>query len=237
MTYPDEGKMTNKKSVAHHEAGQAFTPAVVKVGDGGRGFVVETERGDRLVITAAHCLPVLPPPHPWSHIPERTYGSLLGPLGKTKPAVYAECLFADPLADIAVLISPDNQELGDEAAAYDELMESVARPFPVADAPQEGVERIELPGGGPFGGIIEVPTPGRGDALLLTLDGKWIKYAVERRGMWLSIKDEKRVKRGMSGSPIVSMNGRAIGLVSSASLNPVLLEALPPRIRLRKDQG
>jgi hypothetical protein len=33
--------------------------SVIKVGDG-RGFVVETEREERLIITAGHCLPQLP---------------------------------------------------------------------------------------------------------------------------------------------------------------------------------
>jgi hypothetical protein len=80
------------------------------------------------------------------------------------------------------------------------------------------------------------PTPGLGAALLLTLDGKWIKHSVKRRGPWLWIEDEKHIKSGMSGSPIVSMSGQAIGLVSTGSLNPALLEALPPRIGLRKNR-
>ena len=97
-----------------------LTSAVVKVGKGGRGFIVETKRGDRVVITATHCLTAikpLPPAHPFSYTEERTYGNLLGPLGKAKPTVWAECLFADPLADIAVLCSPDEQALFEQADA------------------------------------------------------------------------------------------------------------------------
>jgi hypothetical protein len=74
--------------------------AIVKVG-GGRGFVVQGER-DRLVITAGHCLPDFPTCHSSSHTEERTYKALLGSLGE-KPAVWAECLFADPIGDVAVL--------------------------------------------------------------------------------------------------------------------------------------
>ena len=73
-------------------------------------------------------------------------------------------------------------------------MESVARPFPVADAPQEGTERTKPPYGGRFGGTIATSTPGLGAALLLTLDGKWIKHVVARRGPWLVGHDDVRRK-------------------------------------------
>jgi hypothetical protein len=80
--------------------------AIVTV-DGGRGFVIET-RHDRFVITAAHCLPTLPPAHPLSYTEERTYHKLLGPIGSA-PTISAECLFVDPVVDIAVLGEPDGQ--------------------------------------------------------------------------------------------------------------------------------
>jgi len=41
-----------------------------------------------------------------SYTEERTYPNLLGPLGKTEPMVWAECLFGDPVADIAILGQP-----------------------------------------------------------------------------------------------------------------------------------
>ena len=90
--------------------------SVITVGpNGGRGFVVEGWP-DRYVITAAHCLPALPPAHAMSYVSERTYGELLGPLGE-KPTIMAECAFADPVSDIAVLSEPDGQ-VWDEAEAY-----------------------------------------------------------------------------------------------------------------------
>ena len=107
--------------------------SILRVG-GGRGFVIENN-GRRFVITAAHCLtaPVsvrrdmaskgatLPPAHGASYSEERIYPRLLGPLGK-KPRVSAECLFVDPVADLAVLGPVDGQELYDEALAYEKLV-------------------------------------------------------------------------------------------------------------------
>jgi hypothetical protein len=103
--------------------------AVMRVG-GGRGFVVEGKR-DRLVITAAHCLPHLPPAMSFSYAEERTYQGLLGEIGEAA-VVWAECLFVDPIADIAVLGSPDDQELSDEAQNYSSLMELLS-PMVIAD--------------------------------------------------------------------------------------------------------
>ena len=73
---------------------------VVQVNDA-RGFVVGGN-DRRFVLTAAHCLPKLPPAHALSYLAERTHKNLLGPLGGRK-TVWAECLFADPISDVAVL--------------------------------------------------------------------------------------------------------------------------------------
>jgi len=85
------------------------TKAIVTV-ISGRGFVVEAGH-ERLVITAAHCLPHLPPCHGAANLDETTYDNLLGPFGDHEPKVSAECRFADPVADISVLGSPDDQAL------------------------------------------------------------------------------------------------------------------------------
>jgi hypothetical protein len=83
--------------------------------------VIETKDEDRLVITGAHCLPRLPPAHAASAFYERTYQDLLGPLGGD-PTVFAECMFVDPVADLAVLGTPDNQDLWEQAEGYDALV-------------------------------------------------------------------------------------------------------------------
>lgn len=89
-------------------------------------------RPQTLCITAAHCLPRLPPPH--SEAEERTYPNLLGRLG-ANPNVWAECCFVDPVADLAVLQEPDGQELYEEWEVYTGLTDD-ARPAPLRAARQ-----------------------------------------------------------------------------------------------------
>src|SRR4029450_8827952 len=81
--------------------------AIIKVGEG-RGFLVGQSQWVYRVVTAAHCLPHLPPAHPASFTGERTYANLLGPLEGPR-TVSAECVFVDPVSDIAVLSEPDSQ--------------------------------------------------------------------------------------------------------------------------------
>jgi Trypsin-like peptidase domain len=183
--------------------------AIVKVGDG-RGFVVEGE-GDRFVITAGHCLPKFPSCH--SDLKDRTYEALLGPLGE-KPAVWAECRFADPIGDIAVLASPDDQALPEEFFAYQKWVHATAT-LKIADAPQNG------------------------PAWLLSLDGRWCRCLVRHNGCMLWISDaSKGIFGGMSGSPIVADDGSAIGIVCTSGggtgvihteggPNPRLVHSLP----------
>jgi hypothetical protein len=108
--FPEGGEqMTQNTRPRAPKNARALMTSIIRVGKG-RGFVVEDAerfarfgfRGDCLVVTAAHCLPFFPPCHSCSYLHERTYKALLGPLGQ-KPTVWAECLFADPIGDIAVL--------------------------------------------------------------------------------------------------------------------------------------
>lgn len=162
--------------------------AVVKVGDG-RGFIIEASN-QRLVITAAHCLPHFPPCHGASYVEERTYRDLLGPLNESAPKVWAECLFADPVADIAVLGSPDDQVLYDEAIAFEALTEEA----PALRIGEAAIDAL---------------------AWLLTLDGRWTRCAIQRRNGWpLWIENaEEAIRGGMSGSPILNDDTSAIGVV------------------------
>jgi hypothetical protein len=171
---------------------------VIRVGDG-RGFIVNDAgrarlgwRNERVVITAAHCLPFFPPCHAASYLGERTYKALLGPLGQA-PSVWTECLFVDPIGDIAVLGKPDHDDLLEQRVAYEALVMAV-RPLRIADAPKETSAR------------------------LLSLEGEWFGCKVQHiLGGPLWVTDAtKGIVGGMSGSPILAENGAAIGVVDSA---------------------
>jgi hypothetical protein len=186
--------------------------AIVKVGDG-RGFVVEHD-GDRLVITAAHCLPFIPPCMSFSNLEKLTYQELIGPLDG-KSTVWAQCLFADPIADIAVLGAPDGLELWEKFNAYQTLLgRAAALPMGAAD--------------------------NQPAAWLMSLDNSWHGCTAHHRGgaLWLASATAGIVS-GMSGSPIVGGTGQfAIGVVvcsggvldephTSGGPNPYLTRHLP----------
>jgi hypothetical protein len=218
---------------------ERLSRAVLQVGRGrdvGRGFVVKLGTG-RAVITAAHCLPKawLPPPHPGRYLSEVTR-RLLGPLG-AKPSVWATCLFVDLIADLAVLGQPDEQAMSDEADAYHESVEGMET-MVIADAPAEGSEMRSYSGVIHVGGIayteefppIPVQTPGVGAAYALSLDGRWVEGRVHRKNGWLAFEPKKLIQSGMSGSPIISATGAAIGVVSVDHMNPVLVDSLSARL-------
>jgi hypothetical protein len=198
------------------------TNAVIRVGDG-RGFVIEHDNRC-YVITASHCLTrplevrrvvdeenehaVLPPPMPFMYDAERLYPKLLGTLdGECR--VCAECLFVDPVADIAVLGQPDSQALWEQAVAYDNLVEG-AESLRIGELPPARREH-RLPDGAFF----NVPGKGEIDARLLSLDGRWFSCRVHYQSMgapWIAAAAEP-ISGGMSGSPIVSEDATAIGVV------------------------
>lgn len=190
----------------------AAEQSFLRVGEGGRGFVAELGPDRIVVITAAHCLPYLPPPMPASYTEERSYAALLGPLGRPL-TVWAECVFADPLADMAVLAAPDGQSLFDECGAYEALIEDRA-----------ALRLAAMPAAAPV--------------WLLALNGQWIQCQAERSGGFAALAETIALKgptdayaSGTSGSPIMAEDGHVVGLVSGGKmLNPVLLAALPPRV-------
>jgi hypothetical protein len=164
--------------------------ALLKVGRG-RGFVVEINR-ERYVITAAHCLPKFPPCHPNSHTEERTYRRLLGPL-EERLTVWAECRFVDPVSDIAVLCSPDGDEFFEEAEAWTALVEN-ATALSIGDLSEQAT--VWLP----------------------YLDGSWERAKAthwKRSGWGIYLTEAARnMENGMSGSPIVTIDGIAVGVFS-----------------------
>jgi hypothetical protein len=136
------------------------------------------------VITAAHCLPSFPPCASISDIKERTYEGLISELGG-KPTIWTECLFVDPVADIAVLGPPDEQALSKEREAYDMFVNSLV-PLPIADVPE----------GAP--------------AWVLSLDNQWNECIVrhystgpKKGALWI-FDARAGIRGGMSGSPIIA---------------------------------
>jgi Trypsin-like peptidase domain len=170
---------------------ERLTSGVITVGHG-RGFVVESA-GERLVITAAHCLPSLPPALSAFGPAARTYGPLLARRGE-EPRTWAVCRFVDPIADIAVLGSPDNPHADD----YKALM---------GTAPALS-----------FGNPVRHPVNFWAPAQLLSLDGRWFSCTIRHFGgpLWITHAAE-RVHEGMSGSPIVAAAGTAIGVVCATT--------------------
>jgi hypothetical protein len=165
---------------------------ILTVGEG-RGFVVE-HRGEHLVVTASHCLPWLPSGFGIAYSEEHVYRKMLGPLGSA-PTVACECLFVNPVADVAVLGVPDTQSFSDEVDAYLALLEH-ATPFRITEAPDNG----------------------RG--FLLSLEGEWFGCQVQWMKsidgpLWVS-QLAQSIEGGMSGSPIVSEKGNAIGIVATS---------------------
>jgi len=108
--------------------------SIVTVGTG-RGFVID-DAWDRLIITAAHCLGDRLLCHPLPDPKERIYKSLIGLLGNATPTkasrACAECRFADPISDIAVLGPPDNQVLIGGADKYNDLLKK-SEPFQISN--------------------------------------------------------------------------------------------------------
>jgi Trypsin-like peptidase domain len=184
--------------------------AIIKVDDG-RGFIIEANK-ERVIITCGHCLPFFPPCHGLSYLEERTYPALLGSIGDAPPTIWAECLFVDPIADVAVLCGPDSQALYEEAEKYEELTD-------------------ELP-------VIKIRAATKGQPVwVLGLNGEWrqgIVGFVSNRRLGIDI-DAKFIEAGMSGSPILSMDAHAVGIVALGSneipgsyqLAPALPGSLP----------
>ena len=200
------------------------TAAVVSVGDG-RGFLVDgfrvlpsfddtgapVEVRAAYVVTAAHCLPSLPPPLPAAYVEERTFHDLIGELREPRK-LSAECVFVDPVADVAVLCGPDGQTYFDESEAFESFVD---------DRP-----RFEI-------GPVEPGTQG----WMLRLDGTWCATSITANhasARHLAV-DDVSVAGGMSGSPIVGAAGRAVGLVSTVTklssipnADAEMLAKLPP---------
>ena len=167
-----------------------FPDSVLRVGEG-RGFMLgDDDSGDRFIITACHCLPHLPPAGP-TYIEERIYQSFVSRLGEDR-RVSVECLFADPVSDIAVLGQADPQSCAEEAIEYSRFDEGIQQPFRIGDASDEITHDI--------------------DAWLVSLDGHLFRCKMRGACIHQAAED---IAGGMSGSPILGNDGRAIAVLTN----------------------
>ena len=177
--------------------------AVVTAGDG-RGFVIRGDP-DRLIITAAHCLPRLHVDYPWT-TDKRICWDFIGPL-KEKPSITVECLFVDPVSDLAVLGPPDREKLSDKYEGYRGLV--MRRPtLPIAPLRQTAIRSRGAAG------------------WLLSIDGAWVSCKVRQRNGTLSMETAEAFAAEMLGSPILNARGVAIGAISY-TVHPHLCDRLP----------
>jgi hypothetical protein len=189
----------------------SLTNGIVRVG-AGRGFLVALDR-EPAVITAAHCLPHLPPPMAAAFSEERTFADLVGQVGD-EPSIWTECLFADPVADIAVLVAPDSQQFGDEWDAYLQFVDE--RPVldvgRAANTPSEGWLYSKE-------GRIWEP------CLVSSVQTRWIK---------VDNASKDAIAPGTSGSPIMLGTGYAVGVMTlGKDKNADLVSDLPAWVAAR----
>jgi Trypsin-like peptidase domain len=161
--------------------------AVIRVMDG-RGFVVRMTGDVRLVITAAHCLTPCEPPAAYCSVDAAPADYYsIGSLGFEASA---ECLFCDLVGDIAALGKPGDAE---EAVRYVTLTMTASLQ-------------------------ISRPRTNQFPARLLSLDGRWLECEARYDGRILRIgKGAEHVRPCMSGSPIITDKGSAVGVVCASA--------------------
>jgi hypothetical protein len=169
-----------------------FREHVIQVGNG-RGFVLYDENREPIVVTACHCLPSLPRADRSNRRCVRD--RLIAPL-RERPSIAAECLFADPIADIAILGRPP-----ENSAAFNQLVSSVVplRIGRIADERRNTILKVQL----------------------LSLLDYWFSCdAIHARGaLWLTCADDK-ICSGQSGSPLLAADGSVIAVLVIANGDP-----------------
>jgi hypothetical protein len=176
--------------------------AIVRVGSG-RGFIVGDHRknGDgfiwRDIVTAASCLPRFPSFNPFrGELKLHTYENILGRLDE-KPSITADCRFADPVSNLAVLAS--SSEAYHKFIHWDVALQ-IAPPRKSYGPAGSGTHE---------------------QVWLLMLDGNWIQCVAETfNHNYMTILEEPDLFEGaMSGTPVINEDGEAIGMISAPLKN------------------
>ncbi len=116
--------------------------------------------------------------------------------GKRKLLVYP--LAVEPVADLAILGSPDGQWIPDEAKAFDQFCEATAA---------MSLTTEEFPVG--------TPVP----AYVLAHTGRWITGRITQwhpEAATLVLETDEGIEGGTSGSPVVTEHGFLLAVVSNA---------------------
>jgi hypothetical protein len=125
-----------------------------------------------------------------SYEEERTYKHLLGAIGQ-HAKIWAKCLFADPVSDIAILGGPDDQTFFEQSDQWETFI-GVLKPIPIR-------------------------RPRLGETIyMLSLRGELVSGVI-RFGNEQVLKIESTgdvIQPGMSGSPILNEDGHAVSLCS-----------------------
>lgn len=194
---------------------EALKKGVIRVGDG-RGFLV-AGFNEVLVITAAHCLAEMPG-RSLSNMAGGAYSPVwIGPL-QGGLEVKADCIFADPFADIAVLRCPDEQQFSSDADAYEHLIAGASTLTIDCTLARSSLGEIQR------------------DGMILSIDGTWqpCKVVCSEGGPLQLEQMKAELHAEMAGSPIISMTGAVLGVLSfggpsSLSLHAHLALDLPPK--------
>src|SRR6185437_11616738 len=209
----DEGRSPRHADLIAFRGGFGFARRAVHDGRSGsdqhRRTVLPRRRARAL---RRHRQPLLAAA-PGAHLAQRTFEALLGPLGGACD-VWAECVYADPVADLAVLAAPDAQHFASEARNYARLV-GQRTPLRVAALPLARKGKTEA-------------AEWQGAGRLFSLEGQWFECRLRAtpRALWIGDKAQA-FAGGMSGSPIADADGAALGVLCTTGANPILVQHLP----------
>ncbi len=149
------------------------------------------------VVTATHCIK-------WDPRGGMALGDhFLEPIETNSGAHFRlKPYFADPISDIAVLGEPDNQELPEDADAFEQWREHTD-PIPLA--------------------VVSLDAGYNLPVHVFAYKDEWIRATLEWYGMpgalpngRILMKAKRPIVGGTSGSPVVDHGGRLVGVVSQA---------------------
>ena len=161
-----------------------------EAGNTGQGFIVH----GGYILTAAHCVP-------WSgqgQMPLRFgYYFLVNMITADGQRLTGQVVAVEPVSDIAVIASPDNQTFPKEAEAFDLFAQSV-NPLPLSSK--------EFPFGQPF------------QIHILTHTGDWLSGEASQwaeNAPTLVTETDPAIEGGTSGSAVLSDTGEVLAVVST----------------------